>query len=143
MAREKARRAHPVGVPWEGPTQDGVRPPSGSEEEDPRTYARDPGGADLDDSELVDFRDYGDSFDWTTASPFIADAGFPGADVAGTWLGAMAEEFRKDGRGGSLDLPRREDGTAHDPYDANEAQRCQISIVLGAIRDWIEGGWAH
>ena len=139
VARAKARRAQPVGVPWEGPTQDGVRAPSDSDEEDPRIYARDPGGADLDDSEIADFRNYGDPFDWDTVSPFIEAAGFPGADVEGTWLGATVEEFRNDGRGGSLDLPRREGGAAYDPYGANEAHRFQISIVLGAIRDWVEG----
>ena len=139
VARAKARRAQPVGVPWEGPTQDGVRAPSDSDEEDPRIYARDPGGADLDESDLADFRDYGDSFDRATVSPFIEEAGFPGADVAGTWLCARAEEFRKDGSGGPLDLPRREDGAAYDPYDANEAQRFQISIAMGEIRDWVGG----
>ena len=51
---------------------------------------------------------------------------------------AGAEEFRQDGRGGYIELPRREGGTARDPYDANEAQIFQISLVLGAIRAWVE-----
>ena len=68
MARAKARRAKPVGVSWEWPTQDGVRPPSDSEEGGPNIYARDPGGADLEESERARSRDYGDSFDWTTVS---------------------------------------------------------------------------
>ena len=139
MARSKARHAQPVGAPWEGPTQDGVRPPSDSDEEDPRICARDPGGADLDESEIADFRGYGDSFDWATVSPSIDDARFPGADLAGTLLGASVSEIRKNGRGGSLDLPRWVGGTAYDPHDANEAQRVQISISIGATRDWVEG----
>ena len=139
MARAEARRAQPVGVPCGGPTQDGVRPPAGSDEEGPRIYARDTGGADLDETEIADIRDYVDSFDWATVSPSIEDAGFRGADVAGTWLGARVAEFRKDGRGGPLDLPRREGGTAYVPYVSNEAQRFQISITLWAIRDWVEG----
>ena len=71
VARAKARRAKPVGCSWEGPTQNGVFPPSDSDEEDPRISARDPGGADLDDSSIADFRDYGEAFDWCTVYPSI------------------------------------------------------------------------
>ena len=49
------------------------------------------------------------------------------------------EAFRRNGRGGSLDPPRRDDVTAYDPYGAKEAHRFQISLVLWATRGWIEG----
>ena len=78
-------------------------------------------------------------FGRTAVSPTIEGAGFPGVDVAGPCLGDRVAALREDGRGGPLDLRRRVDGAAYDPYDANVAHRIQISLGLGEIRDWLEG----
>merc|ERR1712112_774823 len=82
---------------WEDPTQAEVADPEDYDEEDPRIYApRDEDAADMG-PEISDFKDYGDSFDWSSVSGAVEDAGFPGPEASATWLPTRVAQVRANG----------------------------------------------
>ena len=87
--------------------------------------------------DLGDFRDYGDSQDWTSVSMGV---GYPGAEASATWLPKRVAQFRPTGICEGMPEGGVAQATRYDPYDANEEHRLQIALALKTFRDWVGGG---
>ena len=106
----------------------------------PCVYALQNGGAVDRDQDIGDFRDYGDSRDWTSASSDFLVPEYSGAAVSDTWrpnrVAQLRSAFGRDG----LPEDRVAQATRYNPYGANDDRRFQIALVLKKIRDWVGGG---
>ena len=135
---ERARSA-----PWGDPTQADVVDPVDFDEEDPRIYSRQAGGAVDFDPYLGDPPDYGDSRDRTSASSDFLGSDFPGADVSATRLPKRVAQLRPTCGCDVLSDDRVARAARYYPHDASDEQRFQVALFLKTIRDWIDGRAGH
>ena len=96
---------------WEDPMDDGGADPEDYDEEGPRIYAPRDEDAEVMGGDQSDFRDYGGSRDWATASSAVSADGPPLAPHP--LRNGFPREWRKSARPGvAEDLRRRRAGAA-------------------------------
>ena len=91
-------------------------------------------------AELFDFRDYGDSRDWSVVSDAVSEAGRQGAEASSKWHPERVAQVRASGRCDRFPPLSAGRGGSIKPCDPNAWDRVQIALFRQTIQDLLSRG---